>query len=220
MCFDALAGVRDPELRRKLTPDYEVGCKRLVFSGDYYEAVQHPNVDVVVDPIDHIEPRGIVTKDGTLHELDVLAFATGFDAHAYLRPMQLTGEDGITLDQVWADLPVSYRSMAIPHMPNFLMLNGPYSPGGTASVVGIVEAQADYVMQLIERIAAGGVAIAPKVAGQPRLARQRAGQGQRFGLGDRRLPELVSRQDRHSDARSQHAFGTGSAAGRSGLGRV
>jgi cation diffusion facilitator CzcD-associated flavoprotein CzcO len=162
VCFDALASVREPELRRKLTPDYEVGCKRLVFSGDYYEAVQQPSVDVVTQAIDHIEPRGVVTSDGTLHELDILAFATGFDAHAYLRPMQLTGEDGITLDQVWAELPASYRSMAIPQMPNFLMLNGPYSPGGTASVVGIVEAQAAYVMQLIERIVEGGVAIAPK----------------------------------------------------------
>ena len=161
VCFDALAGVRDPELRRKLTPDYEVGCKRLVFSGDYYEAVQQPGVDVVTEAIDHIEPHGIVTRDGMLHELDVLAFATGFDAHAYLRPMQVIGVNGISLDQVWAELPVSYRSMAIPHMPNFLLLNGPYSPGGTASVVGIVEEQAEYLMQLIERIVSDHVAIAP-----------------------------------------------------------
>ena len=164
VCFDALASVRDPELRRRLTPDYEVGCKRLVFSGDYYEAVQQPTVDVVTEAIDHIEPRGVVTRDGVLHELDVLAFATGFDAHAYLRPMRLTGEDGIGLDEVWSDLPLSYRSMAIPHMPNFLMLNGPYSPGGTASVVGIVEAQATYLMQLIERILRDGVTIAPREA--------------------------------------------------------
>ncbi len=161
VCFDALAGVRDPELRRKLTPDYEVGCKRLVFSGDYYQAVQQPSVDVVTDQIDRIEPRGIVTKDGKLHELDVLAFATGFDAHAYIRPMKVTGEEGASLDQVWAELPVSYRSMTIPQMPNFLMLNGPYSPGGTASVVGIVEEQAGYLMQLIDRIVREGVALAP-----------------------------------------------------------
>ena len=162
VCFDALAGVRDPALRAKLTPDYEVGCKRLVFSGDYYAAVQQPSVEVVTDQIDHIEPRGVVTKDGTLHELDVLAFATGFDAHAYLRPLQVTGEHGVSLEQVWADLPLSYRSMAIPQMPNFLMLNGPYSPGGTASVVGIVEEQAAYLMQLIERIVSERVAIAPR----------------------------------------------------------
>ena len=111
VCFDALAGVRDPALRAKLTPDYEVGCKRLVFSGDYYAAVQQPSVEVVTDQIDHIEPRGVVTKDGTLHELDVLAFATGFDAHAYLRPLQVTGEHGVSLEQVWADLPLSYRSI-------------------------------------------------------------------------------------------------------------
>ena len=164
VCFDALASLRDPALRAKLTPDYAVGCKRLVFSGDYYQAVQHPSVDLVSDPIDHIEPRGVVTKDGTLHELDVLAFATGFDAHAYLRPMQVTGEDGARLDEVWRDLPLTYRSMAIPHMPNFLMLNGPYSPGGTASVVGIVEAQAAYLLLLIDRIVRDHVAITPNDA--------------------------------------------------------
>ena len=161
-CHDALASIADPVLRAKLTPDYEVGCKRLVFSDGFYDAVQKPSIDLVTDAIDHIEPRGVVTKDGKLHQLEILVFATGFDAHAYLRPMNLTGEDGITLDQVWADLPVSYHSMTIPHMPNFLLINGPYSPGGSASVVGIVEAQAEYLLKLIDRIVAKNVLLAPR----------------------------------------------------------
>lgn len=163
-CYDALATVRDPELRAKLTPDYEVGCKRLVMSGTFYEAVQKPGVEVVVEPIDRIEPRGVVTGDGQLHELDVLVFATGFDAHAYLRPMRVTGEDGVTLDEVWRDLPLTYRSVAAPQMPNFFMINGPYSPGGSASVVGIVEVQVDYLLQLIDRIATRGVTLVPREA--------------------------------------------------------
>lgn len=161
-CFDALAKVRDPALRAKLTPDYDVGCKRLVMSGTFYEAVQKPSVDVVVDGIERIEPRGVVTRDGRLHELDVLVFATGFDAHAYLRPIKVTGERGVPLEEVWRELPLTYRAVGVPHMPNFFFVNGPYSPGGSASVVGIVEAQVDYLMQLFERIAERKVQLAPR----------------------------------------------------------
>jgi cation diffusion facilitator CzcD-associated flavoprotein CzcO len=116
----------------------------------------------VIDPIDRIVPQGVITSDDSLHELDVLALATGFDAHAYIRPMKVTGEGGVDLDEVWRDLPLTYRSIAIPHMPNFLMINGPYSPGGTASVVGIAEAQVDYILKLIERIVANNVLLSPR----------------------------------------------------------
>jgi cation diffusion facilitator CzcD-associated flavoprotein CzcO len=159
--FDALASIRDPDLRARLTPDYEVGCKRLVFSDSFYDAVQHPSVDVVTDAIERVVPEGVLTRDGKLHELDVLALATGFDAHAYLRPMQVTGEGGVSLDEVWRDLPVTYRSVMIPRMPNFLMINGPYSPGGTASVVGIAEVQADYLLKLIDRIVSDEILLSP-----------------------------------------------------------
>jgi cation diffusion facilitator CzcD-associated flavoprotein CzcO len=162
VCHDMLASIRDPELRRKLTPDYEVGCKRLVFSDGFYDAIQQPGVAVTTEAIERIEPEGLRTKDGTLHAVDVLVYATGFDAHAYLRPMQLTGAGGKTLDEVWQDLPLAYQSVTIPHMPNFLVINGPYSPGGSASVIGIVEAQADYLMQLIDKIVSEDVVLAPK----------------------------------------------------------
>lgn len=161
VCHDMLASIRDPELRRKLTPDYEVGCKRLVFSDGFYDAIQQPGVEVITDAIERIEPEGVRTADGALHEIDVLVYATGFDAHAYLRPMQLTGAGGKTLEEVWQDLPLAYHSVTIPHMPNFLTINGPYSPGGSASVIGIVEAQADYLMQLIDRIVTEDVLLAP-----------------------------------------------------------
>jgi cation diffusion facilitator CzcD-associated flavoprotein CzcO len=151
-------------LRAKLTPDYEVGCKRLVFSDGFYEAIQQPGVAVITDAITRIEPDGVRTSDGVLHDIDMLVYATGFDAHAYLRPMQLTGQGGKTLDEVWQELPLAYHSVAIPHMPNFLMLNGPYSPGGSASVIGIVEAQAEYLLQLIDRIVTDDVLLAPSEA--------------------------------------------------------
>lgn len=164
VCRKALGKVRDPELRAKLTPTYAVGCKRLVLSGEFYDAVQSPTVDLVVEAIERIEPRGIVTSDGILHEIDALVFATGFKAHAFLRPMQLVGENGITLDDVWNEFPLTYRSVAIPHMPNFFILNGPYSPGGSASIVGIAETQAAYVMQLLDRIVRQQVLLTPDEA--------------------------------------------------------
>lgn len=151
VCRDALARVKDPALRAKLTPDYEPGCKRLVMSENFYDVVQQSNVDVVTDSIDHIEPGGVVTRDGKLHEVDVLVYATGFDAHAFLRPIKVTGEDGVPLENVWEDIPLTYRSVSIPQMPNLFIVNGPYSPGGNSSVVGIVEVQVNYVLQLIGR---------------------------------------------------------------------
>ena len=149
LCRLNLRTVRDPLLRAKLTPDYDPMCKRLVVSANFYKAVQQPNVDVVVRAIDHVEPEGIVTSDGKLHPLDVLVLATGFDAHAYLRPMALTGPGGVTLDDAWRDGPRAYRTVAIPGFPNFFMLMGPHSPIGNQSLVIVAETQADYVMQLI-----------------------------------------------------------------------
>ncbi|MGE2720729.1 flavin-containing monooxygenase [Mycolicibacterium celeriflavum] len=149
--------VRDPELRRKLTPDYQAMCKRIVAAGHYYQSVQKPGVEVVVEPIDHVEPRGIVTADGALHELDLLVIATGFDAHAYTRPMEIIGEDSVSLDDAWTDGPQAYRSVAVPGFPNMFMLMGPHSPIGQQSLVIIAENQADYAMWWIERIRDGEI---------------------------------------------------------------
>jgi cation diffusion facilitator CzcD-associated flavoprotein CzcO len=162
MCSDALLRIRDPELRARLTPDYDVGCKRLVMSETWFEEVQRPNVSIVTEAIERIEPEGVRTVDGKLHACDIIVYATGFDAHAYIRPMKLTGEGGVTLDSLWSELPLTYRSVSIPHMPNFFLLNGPSSPGGSASIVGIVETQWAYIAQLLERIAGGGLTIAPR----------------------------------------------------------
>ena len=120
--------MRDPLLRAKLTPDYDPMCKRLVVSANFYKAVQQPNVDVVTRAIDRVEPEGIVTRDGKLHPLDVLVLATGFDAHAYLRPIALTGPDGITLDDAWRDGPRAYRTVARARLPELLHADGPPQP--------------------------------------------------------------------------------------------
>lgn len=155
LCRLHLRAVRDPDLRRKLTPPDQPMCKRLVMSSKFYRVVQRPDVDVVTEGIDHVEPGGIVTTDGAFHAVDVIAFATGFDAHAYLRPIELTGPDGRTLSEAWRDGPRAYRTVALPGFPNFFMLMGPHSPIGNFSLVSVAEAQVDYVLRWIESWRAG-----------------------------------------------------------------
>ncbi|WP_445181683.1 flavin-containing monooxygenase [Pseudonocardia sp. Cha107L01] len=163
LCRWHLGRVRDPELRARLTPDFEPMCKRIVMGLGFYRAVQRRNVDLVTDPITSVVPDGVVTEGGTTHRLDALVLATGFDAQAYLRPMALTGAGGVTLDELWADDPFAYRSVALPGFPNYFMLVGPHSPFGNFSVISIAEAQADYVMQCLELYATGRLeALAPR----------------------------------------------------------
>lgn len=150
-------GVRDPALRARLRPPYEPMCKRLIMSAGYYRAMQRPGVELVTDAIDHVEARGIVTRDGRLHEADAIVLATGFDAHAFFRPMELVGVDGATIDEVWSAGPRAYRTVALPGFPNFFMLIGPHSPIGNHSLIAIAETQADYVLRWIEELRSGRV---------------------------------------------------------------
>lgn len=162
-CRLALRTVRDPELRARLTPPDQPGCKRLVASAGYYRAVQREDVDVVTTAIDHVEPRGVVTSDGVLHELDVLVLATGFDTHALVRPMEFTGPGGATLSQAWESGPRGYDTVAVPGLPNLFMVMGPNSPVNVSSMFNVAEAQVGYVLQMITRWeGAGRTALAPK----------------------------------------------------------
>jgi cation diffusion facilitator CzcD-associated flavoprotein CzcO len=143
--------VRDPELRRRFTPRDAPMCKRLVMGTGFYKLFERPNVDLVDAAIDHVEARGIVTADGELHELDVIVLATGFDAHAFVRPTELIGPGGLRLSEVWNGEPYAYRSVALPGFPNVLMLIGPHSPFGNQSLFTISETQMDFAMGMIER---------------------------------------------------------------------
>lgn len=151
--------VRDPGLRRKLTPTDQPLCRRIILGPKYYRAIQQPGVHVVTEGIDHIEPRGVVTVDGKLHELDVLVYATGYDAHAYAAPMEITGELGETLSEAWADGAYAYRSVAVPGFPNMFMLLGPHSPIANQSLIPIAEDQANYALWWITQIRDGRVKV-------------------------------------------------------------
>jgi cation diffusion facilitator CzcD-associated flavoprotein CzcO len=147
--------VRDPELREKLRPAYRAACKRLIISPDFYDAIQQPNAELVTEAIERVETEGVRTGDGRLHELDVLVLATGFHADAFMRPMQVTGRDGLTLDRAWAARPNAYLSISIPGFPNFFMLNGPNGPVGNFSLIEVAELQFAYVMQLVAHLRNG-----------------------------------------------------------------
>lgn len=148
--------VRDPDLREKLRPDYRAACKRLIVSPDFYEAIQKPNAELVTEGIERAEPGGIRTRDGRLHELDVLVLATGFRADRFMRPMEVIGRGGRSLETVWAERPVAYLSISIPHFPNLFMLNGPNGPVGNFSLIEVAELQIDYVLKLVEELRSGG----------------------------------------------------------------
>ena len=154
-CLEMLAQIEDPVLREKITPDYRAGCKRLIVSHNYYDAIVKPSVDVVTETIEAIEPTGVRTADGVLHEIDVLVLATGFHVDAFMRPMTVSGRDGVTLDEVWADWPKAYMAVAVPEFPNFFMLNGPNSPVGNFSLIQTAELQFAYAMSLVDEVHKG-----------------------------------------------------------------
>jgi len=145
----------DPELRERLRPSYRAACKRLVISGDFYRAIQQPSARLVTASIAGVEPEGVRTRDGALHALDVLVFATGFRADRFMRPMHVLGRGGVSLDALWSERPEAYLSVALPGFPNLFMLNGPSSPVGNFSLIEAAEVQLAYIMQLVEQLRAG-----------------------------------------------------------------
>lgn len=145
-----LATVRDPKLRSKLTPPDAALCKRPVVSTRFYKVVQRDDVDVVTAPIARVTPGGVRTADGVDHDLDVLILATGFEAHNYMRPIAMRGEDGRTLAEAWAAGPHGYRTVALTGFPNMFMLMGPHSPLNTIAIHESAELQSAYVMQMLE----------------------------------------------------------------------
>ncbi len=156
--------VKDPMLREKLRPKYRAACKRLILSPDFYDAIQRPDTELVTEGIECIEAKGVRTRDGHLHELDVLVLATGFRVDRFVRPMQVIGRDGSALDDSWRDGPFAYLAIGVPGFPNFFLLQGPNSPVGNFSLIEVAEMQMNYVLKLVASVrdaARSEVAVAP-----------------------------------------------------------
>lgn len=142
--------VKDPVLREKLTPDYTMGCKRVLMSDTYYPALVRQDVSLITDGILAVTPDGVVTDDGSLHELDVLVLATGFDPAGSYRHLDIRGEFGRSFADEWADGVETYLGITMAHFPNLFMLLGPNTGLGHTSVIGMIEAQAKHIVRLLD----------------------------------------------------------------------
>jgi cation diffusion facilitator CzcD-associated flavoprotein CzcO len=142
--------VRDAELRAKLTPDYQIGCKRILISNDYYPALTRPNVDLVTTPIARITPTGVVTSDGTARACDTIVLGTGFEVSANLTRMPILGKDGLDLADHWKRNGIgAHLGITVAGFPNLFLLVGPNTVLGHSSMVFMIEAQVRYVMQAL-----------------------------------------------------------------------
>ena len=169
------AQVADPALRAKLTPDYEIGCKRVLISNDFYPALTRPNVALVTEAIARMTPRGVVDAQGIEHPADVVIYATGFETRSFVGDTGITGVGGLRLSDVWIDGPEAYLGLSVTGFPNLFMLYGPNTNLGHNSIIFMIEAQADYVLQALDAIAqAGPLCVKQEVADAYNVELQKA----------------------------------------------
>jgi cation diffusion facilitator CzcD-associated flavoprotein CzcO len=144
--------IADPELRRKVTPSDEIGCKRMMLTDDWYPTLTKPNVDLITDRIAAITPTGIRTQDGAERPADVLVLATGFASHAFVAPMEVVGAGGRSLAQEWAPVARAFLGMSVSGFPNMFLLYGPNTNGGTGSVIYTLEAGMGHVIAALREL--------------------------------------------------------------------
>jgi cation diffusion facilitator CzcD-associated flavoprotein CzcO len=146
------AQVRDPALREKLLPHFQFGCKRILVSDDYWASFERDNVELVTEGIDEVVADGIRTKDGVLHALDVVVFATGFALGLAKAPFPVIGRGGRSLDEVWSGGAVAYKGMTVSGFPNWFVLMGPNTGPGHTSVLIYTEAQISHVLGAVRAL--------------------------------------------------------------------
>lgn len=148
--------VADPALRKQLAPAYRIGCKRILLSNDWYPALTRDNAEVVTEPIARASATGLEFADGSRRELDVIVFGTGFDAHEFVAPMEITGRGGRTLEEAWAGVPNAWHGLSVPSFPNLFLMYGPNTFGGSGSAVYMLESQACHVAAAARALRRGG----------------------------------------------------------------
>jgi cation diffusion facilitator CzcD-associated flavoprotein CzcO len=146
--------VKDPVLRAKLTPNYTMGCKRILLSNEYFEALQRENVALVTDAIDRVTPAGVRTADGQEHRFDALVCATGFQAAEAVAPFQVRGRGGRELNDEWKDDAQAYLGTTVAGYPNLFLIVGPNTGLGHNSMVFIIESQVEYILSALQTMKA------------------------------------------------------------------
>lgn len=154
--FHVRRQVTEPALRAALTPNYPIGCRRILFSNNFYPALRRENVDLVTKGITRIRPDGIETLDGGFHRADAIVYATGFDAQGFLRGLRITGTDGTDLHKHWAQGARAHLGIYVPGFPNLLLSYGPNTNLGGSSIIRMLEAQASHMRQSVDYMVAHG----------------------------------------------------------------
>ncbi len=153
-----LSVVKDPKLREALVPDYPIGARRILISDDYYPALERENVEVVTAGIDRVVEEGIVDREGRTHAADALILATGFQSTGFLVPMEVRGLQGRLLHEDWEEGAQAYLGITVSGFPNFFMTYGPNTNLGHNSIIFMIECQARYILQCVERLRKGDLA--------------------------------------------------------------
>jgi cation diffusion facilitator CzcD-associated flavoprotein CzcO len=151
--------VRDPELRAKLRPTDEFGCKRVLWSNEWYPALARPNVSVVTQPVVEVLANGVRGADGAEHEVDVVIYGTGFAATEYLAPMEITGVGGASLQEQWKTGARAYLGLCIPDFPNMFVVYGPYTNLGGTSVISMLEPASEAIVRLLQHTERAGARV-------------------------------------------------------------
>ncbi|MGY6655264.1 flavin-containing monooxygenase [Amycolatopsis sp. TRM77291] len=145
--------IKDRTLREKLTPDYPLGCKRILFTNEYLPALAQHNVAVETRHISAITPSGVLTEDGVEHEADVIVYGTGFAATDFLGELEIEGLGGRALSDAWKGGARAYLGMTVPGFPNLFCVYGPNTNLGAGSIIYMIERQARYIRQAVEHLA-------------------------------------------------------------------
>ncbi|MET3963588.1 cation diffusion facilitator CzcD-associated flavoprotein CzcO [Marmoricola sp. OAE513] len=161
-------GISDPDLQAKVTPDFAIGCKRILISNTYYPALAQDNVEVITDGIAEITPTGVVTRDGVSRDVDVLIVATGF--HTTDQPIahHIKGRDGRTLADVWSVGGMAqYKGTTTSGFPNLFQIVGANVGLGHSSMVFMIESQVNYIVSALQQMGAGQISsLEPTVEAQ------------------------------------------------------
>jgi cation diffusion facilitator CzcD-associated flavoprotein CzcO len=161
------SAISDSELRRKVTPSDEIGCKRVMLTDDWYPTLTQPNVDLVTERIETVTPTGIRDVAGVERAADAIVLATGFASHDFVAPMAISGSEGRSLAEEWAGVARAYLGLSVPGFPNMFLLYGPNTNGGTGSVVNTLECGIGHVLAALrelERAGAGRIEVRPEAA--------------------------------------------------------
>ncbi|MFL5907026.1 MAG: alpha/beta hydrolase fold domain-containing protein [Solirubrobacterales bacterium] len=157
--------VRDPELRRALTPKDVMGCKRVLISSDYFATFERPDAELIPQGVRELTAKGVVAEDGTERPTDVIVLSTGFESHSFLAPMEVRGLGGRELNETWRNGANAHLGMTVAGFPNLFVMYGPNTNLGSGSIIFQLESQMAYILEAIRTLErrGGWMTVRPEV---------------------------------------------------------